>query len=153
MLSRRDSSDDEIRLDELDDHLLEEADLNDDADLLDDANLLDEADVLDAPDGGSGRLASKRWKWHPSPVSVDDDPVAPVEIPAADPLPAAVAELLPEEVDDEIIEVFFEEADEILEALEENISTSGHPNPTTGSTWSICCAGCTPSKAAPDCPV
>ena len=30
-------------------------------------------------------------------------------------------EVITEEVDDEIIEVFFEEADEILEGLEENI--------------------------------
>ncbi|MEM8767649.1 MAG: Hpt domain-containing protein, partial [Pseudomonadota bacterium] len=48
------------------------------------------------------------------------DEIAEIEVPPAA-IPAAVAELLPEEVDEEIIEVFFEEADEILEGLEENI--------------------------------
>jgi chemosensory pili system protein ChpA (sensor histidine kinase/response regulator) len=62
----------------------------------------------------------------PPPVEVEAEPshaadeVAGIEI-AARATPAELADLLPEEVDDEIIEVFFEEADEILEGLEENI--------------------------------
>jgi chemosensory pili system protein ChpA (sensor histidine kinase/response regulator) len=57
-----------------------------------------------------------------APVETVDevDEVLELDI-AAGAVPAAVAELLPEEVDDEIIEVFFEEADEILVGLEENI--------------------------------
>jgi chemosensory pili system protein ChpA (sensor histidine kinase/response regulator) len=90
-----DDREDEIRLDEIDD------------------SLHGETDELEP--GGSDDV-----EVAPAPVSVEADPVAEVEIPPAA-LPAAVAELLPEEVDDEIIEVFFEEADEILEALEENI--------------------------------
>lgn len=95
---RADSRDEEIRLDEIDDALLEEA-----------------SEALDADTDGGEDL-----QVVPARVSVETDPVADVELaPVA--IPAAVAELLPEEVDDEIIEVFFEEADEILEALEENI--------------------------------
>ncbi|TNF88587.1 MAG: hypothetical protein EP301_04615, partial [Gammaproteobacteria bacterium] len=90
-----DGRDEEIRLDEIDDRLLAET------------------DELEAGSADDVEVA-------PAPVSVEADPVAEVEIPPAA-LPAAVAELLPEEVDDEIIEVFFEEAAEILEALEENI--------------------------------
>ena len=37
------------------------------------------------------------------------------------PLDPAIAALLPDDLDEEIVEVFFEEADEILEALDENV--------------------------------
>jgi chemosensory pili system protein ChpA (sensor histidine kinase/response regulator) len=56
----------------------------------------------------------------PVAVEAETEEVAGLEI-AASAMPAIVADLLPEEVDEEIIEVFFEEADEILESLEENI--------------------------------
>ncbi len=55
----------------------------------------------------------------PTPVSVTEEP-AGLEVPAAA-VALADAELLPEEVDGEIIEIFFEEAEELLEDLEENI--------------------------------
>jgi chemosensory pili system protein ChpA (sensor histidine kinase/response regulator) len=90
-----DSPDDEIRLDDVDDHLLGETD--------------------DLTPAGTDDV-----EVAPAPVSVEADPVVEVDLPPVA-LPAAVAELLPEDIDDEIIEVFFEEADEILEALEENI--------------------------------
>ncbi|HEY5647364.1 MAG TPA: response regulator, partial [Pseudomonadales bacterium] len=88
-----------------------------DLDALDD-ELLEE---LDAPSAGlPGGDAGEDVEVAPPRVRRDQDQVTEVEIPATT-IPAALAELLPEEVDDEIIEVFFEEADEILEGLEENI--------------------------------
>ncbi|MGE0625176.1 MAG: Hpt domain-containing protein [Pseudomonadales bacterium] len=102
---------DDFDLDSLDDDLLDvpESDADADADM-----------------GTADRDAdAHEVEVVPARVRAERDRVAGLAIPA-EAVPAAatadaVAELLPEEVDDEIIEVFFEEADEILEGLEENI--------------------------------
>ncbi len=91
-----------------------------------DLDALDDADAdAEVEDTGVRDAEAHDVEVARSRVRVEQDRVAEMEIPAAAiPVAAsadAVAELLPEEVDDEIIEVFFEEADEILEGLEENI--------------------------------
>jgi chemosensory pili system protein ChpA (sensor histidine kinase/response regulator) len=87
--------------------------------LLDDAPATMDPDTGEAEPDAEVQVATRPARADTRPQE-DEDEATDLEVPEAD-IPAAVAELLPEEVDDEIIEVFFEEADEILESLEENI--------------------------------
>jgi len=128
-----DSLDDELGPDDLDGELadVEEISLEDLAD-----ELVDRVDAPDSsaqkpPQATGGRPATPKQEPPEAPTvrPAQSRPAAPkpaapkstASKPAA-PNPAALpAGLLPDDLDEEIVEVFFEEADEILEQLDENV--------------------------------